>query len=301
MTSRLHSRWRIFPFAIIGGLLVVAGQSCDARSKHDAASMNAHPDTAGGMGPQASRHDPSLPSADDPSSSGGPAADEPKPCTEGGNECGDGLICCPRCCIANMGPVCVKAVDGKCPLPDLTVSAPALAVNAQIDNINPDQCEIDEGCVTGPGQRKVLRFDVRIPNGGVSDLVLGNPDAGGPDSPFVYATCHKHFHFKNFARYELVDPDGGSLVVAGRKQAFCAMDSARVDTKAGHFPEYDCTQQGIQIGWEDIYPAELPCQYIDITDVPSGTYHLQVHVNPDHAITESDYSNNTSAVEVDIP
>lgn len=297
MSQRLATRWRLLPLFLFGGLGAVSAQSCD-RPKSDHAPVAAIPSSGSGVGPQGVT-DAGVVAAEQV------VEDGPKSCAKGGDECPQGTICCPRCCLANMGPVCVTPVDGKCPLPDLTVNPGALATSPYIETIQANECELEEACVTGPGQRRVLRFDANIPNTGRADLKLGNPDAGGVgiggDSPFQWAACHKHFHFKSFAHYELVDPDGGSIVIAGRKQAFCAMDSNRVDRGAVRGAVYDCGQQGISVGWEDSYPAGLPCQFIDITDVPAGTYRLQVHVNPDHAITESDYDNNTAAVQVNIP
>ena len=42
----------------------------------------------------------------------------------------------------------------------------------------------------------------------------------------------------------------------------------------------------------DLYGSHLDCQWIDITDVPLGTYTLRLRVNPDYLVLESDYKNN---------
>ncbi len=211
--------------------------------------------------------------------------------------CPDGFLCCVPCCLAGQAPVCQKAIDGRCPLPDLTVSEAALATKLSLDTVEAGACELEEQCLNGTGMRKVLRFDVSVPNRGPVDLVLGNPDAGGP---FEYAACHKHYHFRNFALYTLMD-DAGAAVVVGRKQAFCARDSARADREAEFAPKYDCVNQGIQKGWADIYDPTLPCQYLDVTDLPAGTYWLEVEVNPGKAITELNYDNNIAKVKVELP
>src|SRR5204863_100443 len=54
-------------------------------------------------------------------------------------------------------------------------------------------------------------------------------------------------------------------------------------------------------GWADIYSAGLPCQYIDITGVPPGNYVLQMIVNPDGLLPESNMANNETRVAVTIP
>ena len=67
-----------------------------------------------------------------------------------------------------------------------------------------------------------------------------------------------------------------------------------------------CAQGGhvfskrISRGWADVYSAELPCQWIDVTDVPPGNYKLHVVINPDHLLAETDYSNNEALVDVTI-
>lgn len=224
--------------------------------------------------------------------------DAPVTCAEGGEKCPAGLICCPQCCRANLPPICVPAMDGGCPLPDLTVDEGALATKTYLETIETTLCEVEEGCVDKPGTRKVLRFDASVPNRGVVDFVLGNPDAG---DGFVWATCHKHYHFSGFAHYRLVSEDDEKVVLSGRKQAFCARDSARVDRGAAIRPKYDCAMQGIQVGWTDIYDPTLPCQFLDVTDVPSGAYRLEIEVNPDRTLTELRYDNNIGSVRIQLP
>ena len=70
---------------------------------------------------------------------------------------------------------------------------------------------------------------------------------------------------------------------------------------------YHCMDQGISMGWTDIYEAELDCQWIDITDVEPGDYTLHIEVNYPRAkegtptLVERDYDNNVLEVGVTIP
>lgn len=64
---------------------------------------------------------------------------------------------------------------------------------------------------------------------------------------------------------------------------------------------YSCGDQGISSGWADVYGAGLDCQYIDVTDVPAGEYHIRVSINRFHGIVESDYSDNEADVAITIP
>ncbi len=290
-TKWASRRLRIFFFAALGSVIGSAGQwSC---SDDDSSRGQNGLGNGGQVDPTAIEPGPGDAGSTDPLAPGSEV--DAGACDDGG--CQDGYLCCVPCCLSGLAPVCQKAIGGHCPLPDLTVSEAALATKMSLDTVEAGACELEEKCVTGTGPRKVLRFDVRTPNSGPVDLVLGKPDAG---REFEWAACHKHYHFKNYAQYSLFD-DAGATIVVGRKQAFCARDSARVDKTAGYVAKYDCDHQGIQKGWEDIYDPTLPCQYLDITDVPAGTYWLEVVVNPNQVITELDYDNNHARAKVVLP
>ncbi|MFT4624403.1 MAG: hypothetical protein ACI8PZ_003062, partial [Myxococcota bacterium] len=202
---------------------------------------------------------------------------------------------CPdtRCC-----PIGTRCTDGECALPDLTVDAVTLEASATVslEFIEPDGCELIEGCVLAAGMRRLLRFTSTVPNHGVGDMFLGPPDA--EENPhFVYSDCHGHYHFDGFARYELVTPDG-EVAAPGHKQAFCLMDILRDGRDGPQSPTYNCAYQGISIGWADVYGSHLDCQYVDVTDVPPGDYILRVVLNEAERLAESDYLNNITEVPV---
>lgn len=53
------------------------------------------------------------------------------------------------------------------------------------------------------------------------------------------------------------------------------------------------------MGWGDLYAAaDLPCQWIDITDLPAGTYQLRVTANPERLIREARLDNNVVSTGV---
>jgi hypothetical protein len=206
--------------------------------------------------------------------------------------CGDGEFCGTDC-------VC-RPVDA--PLPDLVVSQRALVDTQQIvtEFFRTSACAVSEGCVRAAGWRRLLRFEVRSANLGQVDLDFGAPSAR--PSLYEWSPCHRHFHFRGFAEYELRDATGRTVVL-GRKQAFCLEDIARaVDSPAvSCSAKYTCSRQGIQRGWTDVYRASLDCQWLDITDVPSGEYRLVVRVNPLRIIQELTLDNNEAAADVTIP
>jgi hypothetical protein len=311
---------RIFSFGLLAGALALAGESCSTREEEVAdasregrtsAYVPAAPRT--GSSPDAG---PSGPSADEGGGSldAGPlldahddldASDDSPylkagaPCEDAGRDCAPGFGCCTACCLAGRPRVCARLAGGatgpECPLPDLAVVRDRL-LGYTITTVEAGTCELEEQCLAGSGARRVLRFDVWIANEGTADLVLGAPAVS---DGFIYASCHGHYHFSDFANYALVD-DAGATVVVGRKQAFCARDSVRSDPRAQLTPRYDCERQGLSRGWVDVYPATLPCQWLDITGVPPGTYQLEIDVNPARVMTESSYDNNRASVPITI-
>jgi len=193
--------------------------------------------------------------------------------------------------------------------PDLVLDSQSLSTSVTFDVLPfaPTACELQAAdlCIDGPGTRKLLRFDVFAINQGTADLVLGDPSRQPPpvdshgDPLFVYSACHGHYHFNSFARYELRVRNQPSVVKTGSKRAFCVEDTrASTSTEPRR---YDCTNQGIQAGWGDLYPSSLPCQWIDVTDVPPGDYDLWVLLNTAQLLPESNYDNDSGMTPVTIP
>jgi hypothetical protein len=189
-------------------------------------------------------------------------------------------------------------LDAQSGLPDLQFVAGEMAGTVVVtsDNFYPDDCVVMEGCVGAAGNRQLLRFDTVTANRGSHDLVVGvPPPAGQSDKVFQWSACHMHHHVADYTSYELVNSTG--TVVTGRKQAFCLEDGEQVQPGAPQ-TGYSCLNQGISRGWADVYTRYLPCQWIDITGIPSGAYTLRILLNPEHKIEESDYDNNVFTVPV---
>lgn len=89
-------------------------------------------------------------------------------------------------------------------------------------------------------------------------------------------------------------------MVRARKQAFCLRDDIHFNPATGP-AKYNCDFQGLSPGWEDMYPRDLDCQWLDVTGVPGGTYLLRVTVNPEQIFEESNYANNTAQVSINLP
>jgi hypothetical protein len=230
--------------------------------------------------------------------------------------------------------------------PDLAVDAGKLASSWVIttEELAPTLCSVVEGDVP-PGTHRLLRFTVTTPNIGDADVAIGDPrghiDPNGDgsyadsDGLFEFASCHDHFHFRNYASYELFPVNAnGSLgtVVMARKRGFCMIDTTPYSNSAGQPKErvyYSCGDphhagnQGISVGYADTYVKQLGGQYFVLDDptdpVPAGEYLLRVTVNPPfaptrgqpcpvldpagmcHNFAESSYTNNVGQVRISIP
>lgn len=123
-------------------------------------------------------------------------------------------------------------------------------------------------------------------------------DAGA----FEFHPEHHHFHIGEFVEYELLGTDGARLRSSG-KVSFCLTDvldlgaaPARDGDLRLHLPPYECgvDEQGIDADFADYYGRDLADQWIDMTGLPSGRYWVQIRVNPQNHILESDTSNNTA-------
>lgn len=119
---------------------------------------------------------------------------------------------------------------------------------------------------------------------------------------------HTHWHFTDFAQYRLLD-ESKQLAVRSEKEAFCLANTDAVDytlPKANWRPgntdlHTACGDYGslavrevLDVGSGDTYAQYLPGQSFDITDLPNGTYYIEVSANPDHRLYEQDLTNNTS-------
>lgn len=249
-----------------------------------ASATNASPPAPGGNGPPPAGSAAGAGGADAPGTGGsgtpGGAPSEGMP-----SETPEG---------ADAGP---PAPTG--PLPDLVLDAAYLIDTTIEDRIDTDdQCLLNEGCVTGLGERRVVRFGSRTGNIGTADFLLGRPEAENPS--WGYDACHEAYELVGFAFYELFDA-AGTRVLTGVKNGFCIRDSEPWELEGGPFcRSFDCNGQGIGQGCADNYGSELLCQWVDITGVAAGAYLLRVTVNANRRFAELDYSNNVVEVNLEI-
>lgn len=222
-------------------------------------------------------------------------------------------------------------------LPDLTLSDNlGQQWVVREENLPANYCSVIEGDVT-PGVHTLVRFTVTINNVGDADVFIGDPNDPRYNSLFEFASCHNHYHFKNYARYELVDPRSG-YVWRAAKRGFCMLDTDPVPSADGNEPPRakqfnSCGAigipgyQGISHGWADTYRFFLGGQYFVLdggdgqAPVPPGDYIIRITANPPYApdskgrcplakdpitglchnFAESDYTNNVGTTVVNIP
>ncbi|MBC8046710.1 MAG: hypothetical protein H7Y00_07945, partial [Fimbriimonadaceae bacterium] len=204
---------------------------------------------------------------------------------------------------------CIYPGDPDCPLgPDLVIDetyfdgypATGWSADFQVSTYNADwdDCALEEECVTGTGMRYVLQFNMKIMNIGDEDYHIGEPDGGAPG--FVYSPCHEHWHYADYGEYLLYDSTGAELPV-GHKNGYAVMDVGCFDGTGG----YGGWDMGISAGCYDMYGSGTTCQWIDLTDVPDGTYTMVARVNwenhPDFdGRTEINLANNFVSVCIKI-
>jgi Lysyl oxidase len=203
------------------------------------------------------------------------------------------------------------------------------------EKISATACSAIEGGVT-PGLRRLVRFTVMTPNIGNQDIFVGDPNehVAAGDGLFEFASCHRHYHFRHYALYELVDPQTGQVWRAA-KRGFCMLDTdpnpvpiGGVPPKEGQFRNCGAVgipgNQGISAGWADTYRFTLAGQYfvLDGGDgqpvVPPGEYIIRITVNPPfvaqagepcpnvdsqgfcHQLPETNYSDNVGTAMISI-
>lgn len=122
---------------------------------------------------------------------------------------------------------------------------------------------------------------------------------------------HAHFHFESFYKTSLWKYSNGARagrkpVTSGTKSGFCPEDSGGGSGEGtyGCLTDYRMGPAGpeqvvgISAGWYDTYRVHLPDQYLEITGVADGLYLLEVELDPDDNVVESNERDNKVCVLV---
>jgi hypothetical protein len=122
---------------------------------------------------------------------------------------------------------------------------------------------------------------------------------------------HLHWHILQFVRYQLLDVEQ-TFAVRSAKESFCLVPTDAVDLALDHAARAEegadlhtsCggedalwIRETLPVGWGDTYYQGGRYGF-DITDVPNGTYFVEVAANPDGLLLEQDETNNAALREV---
>lgn len=214
---------------------------------------------------------------------------------------------------------------------DAVGSAPAELPNLAADP--PFHVVVGE---TDDGKDEALRFSLYVSNRGAWPLDLESrppgPDtsrsqawqctswtttrvcvARRPAGTLRWHEAHGHFHFLDFAEYELrrlvagrVDWSARGVVARQRKVSYCLTNGPRdpstEEDPFGPNPAYVCGGwvglQGISPGYADIYDWKLPGQFVPLGEVPNGRYALTVRLNVNRSLKETDRRDNKAAIGI---
>jgi hypothetical protein len=119
---------------------------------------------------------------------------------------------------------------------------------------------------------------------------------------------HNHWHFEQFARYQLLT-SAKSVAVRSHKVGFCIAPTDGVDLLLPHAawqppftglggacgsPTALWVAEQMPVGWGDTYIQSIAGQNFDITGVPNGTYYVEVAANPENVLHETTTGNDVS-------
>lgn len=180
-----------------------------------------------------------------------------------------------------------------------------LRFSTTIVNVGPGPFEVRAARTSTTGSWTVAQ---RIADdvGGARDVQTSTEVVFGGDG-------HSHWHLRNLENIELLRLDNGSKVGIGVKFGYCFWDNAAYRLTLPGAPSTPVFQSpgcgnstslslrmGLSTGWGDVYPSTLPDQYVDVTNLTSGRYRLQVTADGLGQFSESNEANNTTWVDLQL-
>lgn len=187
------------------------------------------------------------------------------------------------------------------------------------------------------GGRRLLRFSSTMVNIGAGHFELRGTRAGTSEPmaihQVIYQTTarnsplsqdivtpavaswagdgHSHWHVDEMVRFDMW---GSSGILRGAKIGFCFLDTDPYDFSlpgasstpyysgswCGHDADALAIRMGMSIGWGDRYGWFLPFQWVDVTDLPSGSYTLRAKVDPYQFFVESSEANQCAFVTLSL-
>ncbi len=123
---------------------------------------------------------------------------------------------------------------------------------------------------------------------------------------------HNHWHFEQFARYQLLN-SAKTVALRSHKQGFCIAPTDGMDLLLPHAvwnplftgfggecgsPSALWVQEQLPLGWGDTYFQSVAGQDFNITHLPNGTYYIEVIANPQQVLRETNTANDISLRKV---
>jgi hypothetical protein len=203
-------------------------------------------------------------------------------------------------------------------LPDL-VPLPSWGIQLEIKHKNSHHAAVDHlnfnstVAIDGNSQLDVQGF--RSGNGPVMHAfqyfflhgkVIGRAPAG--TMAFDDDPSEQEWHFQQFAQYRLLDASKTTAVLS-HKEAFCIAPTHGYDLlrpgaswqPATGLGEGNCglptalwMHEQLPLGWGDTYTQSSDGQNFNVTDLPNGTYYIEVIANPEKVLHETTMANNTT-------
>jgi hypothetical protein len=123
---------------------------------------------------------------------------------------------------------------------------------------------------------------------------------------------HNHWHFEQFARYQLLNASK-KVAVRSEKVGFCIAPTDAVNLLLQHAtwqptfiglggqcgsPTALWVQEMMPIGWGDTYDQSKAGQAFNVTKLANGTYYIEIIANPEHVLHEVTRANDISLRKV---
>ncbi len=223
---------------------------------------------------------------------------------------GQGSSVVPRRPSAHQGMSRASAVPPSTPLPDLR-SLPAYAIQ-----LNKKGFVSFAATVWNAGPSPLVVDGIRRQGEDVMDAYQYFYDADGNEVGHAPAGSmewdarhgHQHWHFRDFAQYQLLDSNK-NLAVRSRKEAFCLANTDAVDytVEGANWNPYNTdlhtacgdysalgVREVLDTGSGDTYYQSLPGQSFDVKNLPNGVYYIAIKANLNRVMQESSTTNNNS-------
>ncbi|HYH62461.1 MAG TPA: lysyl oxidase family protein [Solirubrobacterales bacterium] len=149
------------------------------------------------------------------------------------------------------------------------------------------------------GNRGRVAYQTIYQDSNASGTFQRGVDTETTDDPvgcMIFHEIHSHYHFEDFASYELYRAKSGQLKEISDKVSFCVVDILNTHPGvpgAAEDPFYnfencqtDSGIHGISVGWADIYGSATPGQEFEVSDRNAGRYCLVARTDPLDRIEE---------------